>query len=107
MTAEAIRESRERLALTGWPVAADYRIEDGLVVPLDEHGKPARDRALDPTVYMPQARPELPSEFARLSGGDEKGVLAFFRRYGLPGYAYALTPFEENALRAARSTPSP
>jgi hypothetical protein len=55
---------------------------------------------------MPAAQPELPGEFAKLGGGDDKDVLTFVRRYGLLGYAEALTPFEENALRGARSTPN-
>jgi hypothetical protein len=103
LTDQAVAESRERLAPTGWPVAADYRIEDGLVVPCDERRQRIPHRALD-AAYMPQARPELPGEFAKVSGGDEKGVLMFVRRYGLLGYADALTPFEENVLRGTRST---
>jgi hypothetical protein len=101
---------------TGWPVAADYEITGGLVVPLDERGRRISHHRVDERrLYMPVTRPELPGEFAKLAGKADADVLAgtadaavltFVRRYGLLGYADALTPLEAHALASARTTPT-
>jgi hypothetical protein len=108
---EEHEESRSRLFTTLWPVAEDYIIEEGVLYPLLGGQKfvlmgtqqVAARELLDPT-YMPLAHSELPSEFAKVSGGGEDKVLAFVRRYGHLGYSEALTEFEAGALRLAKDS---
>lgn len=77
MDTEAFVESRSRSFSGLYRVAADYTVKNGYVVPVGNE---------DASEYLPMSRPELPGEFARLSGGTEEDVLRFTRRYGLPGY---------------------
>ena len=70
-------ESRSRSFSQLWPVASDNIIKDGYVISLGD---------TDSSRYLPMARPELPGQFAKLSGGTEEDVLDFVRLYGLPGY---------------------
>jgi hypothetical protein len=98
------RSSDHRGFRAHWIVDEDYRIEDGLLKPI------AKGRAVEiwPDLhriiasekmtaawhserviverYLPITRPELPTEFAKLSDGSEKTILQFARRYGLLGY---------------------
>mgnify|MGYP000867376666 CR=1 FL=1 len=92
-------ESRSRSFNRLWPVAEDYVIKKGFILPVLE-GKVVDPRTPIKSVkkeslYLPMGRPELPGEFARLADEDEEKVLAFVRRYGLLGYHCALRfPYE-------------
>lgn len=74
-----IEQSRGRGSLQKWWVAEDYRIVDGVVIPV---GLP--DNRWQS--YMPFAYPELPAELCKLAKGDEDAILKFVRRRGLLGY---------------------
>jgi hypothetical protein len=61
-------------------VAADYRIENGVLI---ASGPDVRS-------YTPGDRPQLVTDLARLSTGDDRAVLAFAHNWGLLGYRQLL-----------------
>ena len=100
MNHDEILESESRSFNQLWPVAEDYIIEKGFILPV-MGGKVVDPRSLmaltreEKSLYLPMGRPELPGEFARLADEDEEKVLNFVRRYGLLGYHCALKfPYE-------------
>jgi hypothetical protein len=131
---KAFAESQRRLfgaeidgnyGMPTWPVAVNYVIRDGLILPAEVSGQPAdtladaiaRARADDGVVrqrggpvlspYRPMSRPELPSELAKVANGKEPEVLAFVRCYGLLGYAHGLSDLERAALVLAKQSTTP
>ncbi|HBP90857.1 MAG TPA: hypothetical protein DD706_24585 [Nitrospiraceae bacterium] len=72
-----LQASREKGFITLWPVAAGYRIEDGVVI---REGNPLRRG------YPLMSHPELPAEISKLQRGDEMRLLHFLKIYGELGY---------------------
>jgi hypothetical protein len=90
-------ESRSRAFATTWWIAEDYAIDGAVVRPL-VNGRPVdplRGPEAKAKEYSPLSYPEIVGEFAKLAGGQEGGILAFVRRYGLLGYWAAFRLAEE------------
>lgn len=69
------QESLSRSIESCWEIADDYTIKDGYIIPLGGSYE-----------YFPAGHPELPGEFAKLSGGSCDDVLKFIKQFGLLGY---------------------
>jgi hypothetical protein len=83
-------KSLQRGQRTVWHVYPGYRLDRGWIQALTSGGRPV-SRALGIRAagkkYLPMLRPELPSEFAKLS--SEQEVLRFVGNYGLLGFSQA------------------
>ncbi len=91
-------ESQGRLFADLWPVAPDYRIDDGQVCPLAEGRVIPAGSFTGCRSYLPMREIGLPAELAKAATGHEADVLAFVRRYGLLGYGPAV--FHEPLISA-------